>query len=83
MAARSFRAKRQNPYCWQRLKQDPNIRPQEASEVLSNLTESDDDDNRQAVHEALAALNHSADVNSSRGWYNGDPYATLQAEDRI
>jgi hypothetical protein len=33
----------------------PSIRPQEASEVLSNLTESDDVDIVEAVHEALAA----------------------------
>lgn len=33
----------------------PSIRPQEASEVLSNLTESDDEDIVEAVHEALAA----------------------------
>ena len=32
----------------------PSIRPQEASEVLSNLTESDDEDIVEAVHEALA-----------------------------
>ena len=33
----------------------PGSRPQEASEVLSNLTESDDEDIVEAVHEALAA----------------------------
>jgi hypothetical protein len=33
----------------------PNIRPQEASEVLTGLTESDDEDIVEAVHEALAA----------------------------
>ena len=33
----------------------PSIRPQEASEVLSNLTGSDDEDIVEAVHEALAA----------------------------
>ena len=32
----------------------PSIRPQEASEVLSNLIESDDEDIVEAVHEALA-----------------------------
>jgi hypothetical protein len=33
----------------------PSIRPREASEVLGNLTESDDEDIVEAVHEALAA----------------------------
>jgi hypothetical protein len=33
----------------------PNIRPQEASEVLTGLTESDDEDIVDTVHEALAA----------------------------
>jgi hypothetical protein len=33
----------------------PSIRPQEASEVLTDLTESDDEDIVEAVHEALAA----------------------------
>ncbi len=39
----------------------PSIRPQEASEVLSRLIESDDEDIVEAVHEALAMAEEPAD----------------------
>lgn len=40
----------------------PNIRPQEASEVLTGLTESDDEDIVETVHEALAAAEEGDDL---------------------
>jgi hypothetical protein len=39
----------------------PNIRPQEAAEVLADLAESDDEDIVDAVHEALAAAESSGE----------------------
>ena len=63
----STRARTPKPLLLAAIGAVPSIRPQEASEVLSRLIESDDEDIVEAVHEALAMAEEPSDEDEDDG----------------